>query len=194
LITDDPEFDIIQHMIKPIVLSGDKVLRTESKKVAKIDKKIGELIKDLKDTLVAQKEPEGVGLAAPQIGKNFRVFVMWPNPSDKIKVVINPTPINVSKKPAKEAGAAKTGSQKKIMEGCLSLPNYYSPLTRASTIRIKYRNENWDETEETFYGIDAQIVEHEIDHLNGILFLDRMLEQKKRLYEYKNGEWDEIDI
>jgi peptide deformylase len=180
-------------MIKPILLSGDKILRTKSKPVQKIDKKIIELIKDLKETLKAQVEPEGVGLAAPQIGKNFRMFVIWPDPTSEIKVVINPEIEKISKStnaPTKE----KAKKHKKIMEGCLSLPNYYTPLSRFFSIKIRYRDENWKEHEDQYEGVDAQIVQHEIDHLNGILFIDRMLEQKKDLYEYQNGKWSDVEL
>jgi peptide deformylase len=178
-------------MIKPILVSGDKVLRTVSKPIEKIDKKVLSLISDLKDTLVVQKEPEGVGLAAPQIGKNLRVFVMMP---DKVcKVIINPEIISISK--STKAPTKKLAKKhKKIMEGCLSLPNYYTPLERPFFIKIKYSDETGKEIVEEFEGVDAQIVQHEIDHLDGKLFIDRMFEQKKTLYEYNKGEWSEVEL
>lgn len=179
-------------MKREILLSGDKILRTKSKPVHKLDKKMLSLIQDLKDTLKAQKEPEGVGLAAPQIGKNFRIFVIWPEPSDPMKVIINPEVLNISKDKAVPKKVSK--KHKKIMEGCLSLPNYYTPLDRPFFIKIKYKDENWLEHTESYEGIDAQIVQHEIDHLNGTLFLDRMLEQNHRLYLYEKGEWSEVEL
>ncbi len=178
-------------MVKDIVKSTNEKLRQPSKSIEKIDKKVLELIDDLKDTLIAQVEPEGVGLAAPQIGKNFRIFVM--KPDKDFMVVINPEILYKSKStsPATKAEAKK---HKKIMEGCLSLPNYYTPLERSFEIKIKYMNEKGDTKEESFVGIDAQIVQHEIDHLDGILFIDRMFEQKRRLYEYDHGEWEEVEL
>ncbi len=93
-------------MVRKILQSGDPVLRRKSKTVAKVDKKILDLIKDLKDTLKTQKDPEGVGLAAPQIGKNLRVFLADYKPSlageagkNFKRVVINPEIIKVSKSP-----------------------------------------------------------------------------------------------
>ena len=80
------------------------------------------------------------------------------------------------------------------MEGCLSLPNFYSPLERRMTITIKYKNENDQDLLETFTNIEAQIVQHEIDHLNGVLFIDRLIEQKKPLYEYLDGDWEEVEL
>ena len=160
-----------------------------SKKVGKIDKKIRSLIEDLRDTLIAQKDPEGVGLAAPQIGVNLKVFIIKPSKSDK--VFINPEILSKSKKKK----SPKKGKQyKKIMEGCLSLPHFYSAIERDYLVKLKYTQENGKEATETFEGIEAQIVEHEVDHLNGILFVDRLLEQKKPLFEYKNGEWEEVEL
>lgn len=174
-------------MVSKILDTKDSRLKETSKEVKKIDKKISSLIADLKDTLKAQEDPEGVGLAAPQIGKNVRVFVML---SGKIiKTVINPVVVKVTKDP--EKGKKKGPS---IMEGCLSLPHFYTPLVRANGIEIEYLDETGKRIVEKFTGLDAQIVQHEIDHLNGLLFIDRMFEQKKPLYEHHNGEWDEVDL
>lgn len=170
-------------MIRKIIGAKDPILRRVSKPIRKIDKKILSLIADLKETLLTQKDPKGVGLAAPQIGKNLQVFIMRPN--DKIKTIINPEIISISKQ--------KKG-KKQIMEGCLSIPNYYSPLRRVEKIKIKYLTEDGKEKVETFEGFPAQIVDHEIDHLNGILFTDRVLEQKKPLYKLKADEWEKVDL
>lgn len=172
-------------MIRPILTAQDARLRKKSKPVAKIDKKVLSLIKDLKDTLKAQKDPEGVGLAAPQIGKNFNVFV-FTTPKG-LKTIINPKVISVIKDKTKR-------SKEKILEGCLSLINFYGPLTRPEKIRLKYMTESGKEIIETFLGFDAQIIQHEIDHLNGVLFIDRLIEQKKPLYEHVDDEWEEVEI
>lgn len=176
-------------MIRQILQSGDPVLRKKSKPVDKIDKKIIDVIKDLKDTLMVQEDPEGVGLAAPQIGKNIRIFLM--KPKDRLTVVINPKIVLVEKPQGKNNGKDK---KSQIMEGCLSLPHFYGPLKRASKVTLEYMDENGNIKTETFDGLMAQIVMHEIDHLDGVLFIDRLLEQKKPLYEYKSGEWERVDI
>ncbi len=148
-------------------------------------------------------DPEGVGLAAPQIGKNVRVFAM--KPGDKIQVVINPEIVSISKSPNKPYSAstsakassdkkASRGKGKKIMEGCLSLPHYYGPIEKPSRIKIKYLNEDGKEVVRQFKGFNAQIVQHEIDHLEGILFIDRLLEQKQPLYQLKGEEWEEVEL
>lgn len=175
-------------MICKIVQSGDPVLRTKSKAVGKIDKKVLGVIKDLKDTLKTQKEPEGVGLAAPQIGKNLRIFVA--NYKNFQRTVINPEIIELGQI---EKSNGKM-SKKEILEGCLSLPFYYGPLKRAAKITVRYLNEKGEKVEEKFEGFNAQIMLHEIDHLNGILFIDRLFEEKKPLYKVEGDEWEEVEL
>ena len=177
-------------MIRKILRSGDPKLREISKPVTKIDSKILKLVQDLKETLEVQKDPEGVGLAAPQIGKNLRVFVA--NYKELNKVFINPVILETHQSPK---------SRHEILEGCLSLPNYYGPLKRNQKLKIKYQvpkmaNGQWlmvNKTE-TFTGFRAQIVAHEIDHLNGILFIDRLLEQKKPLYKLEGDNWEKVEL
>lgn len=173
-------------MVKKILSVTDPILRKKSKPVKKIDKKVLSLIADLKDTLVVQENPQGVGLAASQIGKNFRVFAM--KPKDKIKIIINPVIVSISKQ--KE----KSKDENKIMEGCLSLPHFYGPLKRPQEIKIKYLTEKGEKRTEVFKDFPALIVQHEIDHLDGIIFVDRLLEKKKPLYELKGDEWHEVEL
>ena len=191
-------------MVKKIVGVKNPRLRIKSKSVKNIDKKILKLIQDLHDTLSAQKNPEGVGLAGPQIGKNYRVFVA--KLEGNIKTFINPKIVSDIKDPEKASlrldnGARKKGgakhdnhSSRKIMEGCLSLPHYYGPLKRSTRIKISYLDEKGEKKVETFESFSAQIIRHEIDHLNGILFIDRLLEQKKPLYELVGEDWQEVEI
>ncbi|MFI5240921.1 MAG: peptide deformylase [Microgenomates group bacterium] len=174
-------------MIQKVLKSTDPKLRTVSKKVSKIDKKVLQIVQNLKDTLKVQKDPEGVGLAAPQIGKNLRVFIA--DYKKFKKVVINPEIVAIDKKFPKE----KAGKNE-ILEGCLSVPNYYGPLKRAKSVTVKYLNEKAEEVTEKFENFDAQIILHEIDHLNGILFIDHIFEQKKKLYKLTNGEWEDVEL
>lgn len=174
-------------MIRKIIQSGDPILRAKSKPVAKVDKKVLEVIKDLKDTLKTQKEPEGVGLAAPQIGKNVRIFLA--DYKGFTRVVINPEILKIEEKHIKEKK-----SKKEILEGCLSLPYYYGPLKRAAKLTLKYLNEKGEEITEDFTDFNAQIILHEIDHLDGILFIDRLLEDKKPLYKVEDDEWEEVEL
>ncbi len=176
-------------MIRKIIQSGNPILRRKSKNVAKVDKKVQEIIRDLKDTLKTQKEPEGVGLAAPQIGKNLNIFIA--NYKNFQRVVINPEILKIS---GAKSEKLKVKSKKEILEGCLSLPYYYGPLKRANKITVKYLNEKGEEITEDFEGFDAQIILHEIDHLNGTLFIDRLFEEKKPLYKVDGDEWEEVEL
>lgn len=175
-------------MILKIVTSEDKLLRTRSKEIKKVDKKIKNLIKNMKDTLLDQKDPEGVGLAGPQVGKNIRLFVMR-KMDNSLKAIINPKVISKSKK---EEVSQDKGE---ILEGCLSVPYLYGPLKRAKTITIEFLDENGKKQKEKFEGFEATIVQHEIDHLEGTLFIDRLLKAKKPLYKLNEfDEWEEVDF
>ena len=174
-------------MIRKIVDVKNPKLRKKSKPVKNFDRKIQKLVTDMKDTLSSQKDPEGVGLAAPQIGKNLRIFVV--NYDGNQKVVINPKILKVENKKQ-----AKKKKEKNLLEGCLSLPHYYGPIKRPNFIKIKYKNELGKEVTEEFKGFMAQIIQHEVDHLNGIIFIDRVLEQKSPLYKFSGEDWEEVEL
>lgn len=183
-------------MILKIVNVKNPILRSKAKAVdTKIlnsnDKKIVGLIADMKATLQAQKDPEGVGLAAPQVGKSLQLFIV--NYKNLQRVIINPVVLEIAKtKITNKKGKRKVS--RKILEGCLSLPHYYGPIKRAGMIKIKYLNEEGKEMIEQFKGFEAQIIQHEIDHLNGILFIDHILEQKSPLYQFKGADWEEVEL
>lgn len=178
-------------MICKIVQSGDKKLREISKPVRSFDRKILSLIQDLSDTLEIQTDPEGVGLAAPQIGINLRAFAV--SYKNLKRIVINPEILEIKDTP--HPTKTSRGKKNEILEGCLSLPNYYGPLKRDPYVKIKYQNEKGEEIVEEFKDFNAQIILHEIDHLNGIMFVDRLLEQKEKLYRLdKDDEWEEVEI
>ncbi|MDP3917932.1 MAG: peptide deformylase [Candidatus Woesebacteria bacterium] len=182
-------------MVQKIVQSGDPILRRVSRPIGSIDRKTQKLIQDLKDTLSVQKDPEGVGLAAPQIGKNLRAFAV--NFKNLKRIVINPEIISVlsTKRMHHDVGKVQSTKRSEILEGCLSLPHYYGPLKREALVKIKYLDENGKEIIEEFKDFDAQIILHEIDHLNGFLFIDRLLEQKKKLYKLdEKDEWEEVEL
>lgn len=176
-------------MIRKIVQSGNTILRTKSKAVSSVDKKVKDLIKDLKDTLAVQKDPEGVGLAAPQIGRNLQVFVC--NYKDFNRVVINPKILNIVELTKAEK---EKKTKKEILEGCLSLPYYYGPLKRAKKVKVEYLNESGKKITEEFEDFNAQIILHEIDHLKGVLFIDHLLKEKKPLYKVEGDEWEEVEL
>ncbi|EKE05048.1 MAG: hypothetical protein ACD_19C00426G0070 [uncultured bacterium] len=177
-------------MVQRIIQSGEKKLREISKPVAKVDKKVLRLVRDLRDTLAVQKDPEGVGLAAPQIGVNLRVFAI--DFKNLKRIVINPEIIEISNS---SPTTRNRKNKSEILEGCLSLPHYYGPLKREGYVKLKYLDETGKEIVEEFKDFNAQIILHEIDHLNGFLFIDRLLEQKEKLYKLdRDNEWEEVNV
>lgn len=178
-------------MILKVVGVKNPILRQIAKSVTKIDKKILELIKNMLETLDSQEDPEGVGLAAPQVGKSLRIFIV--SYKNLKRVVINPEILEISKQNLSLRDKTKK-KKKDILEGCLSLPHYYGPIKRARQIKIKFMNEKGETQIEEFTGFNAQIISHEIDHLNGILFVDKILEQKAPLYKFSGDEWEEVSI
>lgn len=175
-------------MILKLVDIKAPVLRKKAKPVKKLDKKIKQLIADMKETLISQKDPEGVGLAAPQVGKSLQIFLI--NHDGNEDVVINPKIIKIIK--SKKSRKKKS---EKLLEGCLSLPHYYGPLTRPGKVTIEFRDEEFKKQTKSYKGFMAQIVQHEVDHLQGTLFVDRILEQDAPLYKF-NGEddWEEVRL
>lgn len=180
-------------MIRKIVLSKDPKMHSLSKPIKKIDKKVLALARDLTDTLEAQKDPEGVGLSACQIGILSQIFAMV-DKDKRIKIIINPEVLEV--KNVKKASKVKSHEHGEgdVLEGCLSIPNYYGPLKRPNFITIKYLNLKGESVTETFRDFQAQIVQHEIDHLKGILFLRRIFEQKRPLYKLSGNEFEEVEL
>ena len=136
------------------------VLRARSKEVADIsDEEIQRLIKDMQDTLAIAKN--GIGLAAPQIGKNLRVFIVSPALGLNQIVFINPVITKISEK------------IKLVDEGCLSVIGLYGKIKRAESLKIEAYNQNGRKFKMKADGLVAQLFQHEVDHLDGILFKDK---------------------
>lgn len=188
-----------------IVTAPNSILSLNSKPVPKINKSILNLIEEMKQTLLAAKDPEGVGLAAPQVGQPLRMFITKPNQKSQIQVFINP---KIEKHIAPEVGkkqqvkqSAKTARAKEKsgidkdtqLEGCLSLPNIWGGVERSPSVTLSYLDQLGKKHSKTFKGLSAVIVQHEIDHLNGILFPKRVLEQKGTLYKsHKNEKGEDV--
>lgn len=164
--------------MKPIVFTPNTVLTTETKRVVKIDSQVKSIIKDLQGTLKNADNPKGVGLAAPQIGINLAICVIWPDASSPFKTYINPVITWSSKKILKGI----PGSDNRL-EGCLSIPKVWGIVNRHQTVAVKYLDEKGAVREEKLSDFPAIVIAHEIDHLNGILFPRRVLEQKGQLYK-----------
>lgn len=164
--------------MKSIVHTPNPVLIKRTASVAKIDKKILQIVADMKTALLSADNPKGVGLAAPQIGISLQIFLLRPEAKDPIRVCINPEIVWKSE----EKIRGIPGSESKL-EGCLSIPKVWGIVMRHVSVKLKYLDEKSREQTETFTGFPAVIVQHEVDHLDGILFTKRAVEQKERLYK-----------
>ncbi len=171
------------------------VLSTHTQKVEKIDEKIKQLISDMEKTLVAQKDPKGVGLAANQVGINLSLFIIKSSEKANTKVFINPKILKVIKIPKNSPSKKKTRHTPVKLEGCLSIPKIWGPVKRAKKIYLEYQDlispiikKRW------FQGFEATIIQHEIDHLNGVVFTARSMEQGEKLYKEVDEELKQIEI
>ena len=135
----------------------DPVLRRKAKRVANIDGSIQKLIDDMIDTLRAIR---GVGLAAPQIGKSLRIAVIE-IPEKEVIILINPEII-------------KRQGERVVDEGCLSVPGYYGEVKRSKVVKVKAQDRSGKEFRLRREGLLAHALEHEIDHLNGVLYVDHI--------------------
>jgi peptide deformylase len=165
-------------MIYPIVVYGHPILRKVAAEINKDYPDLGQLIEDLFETMY---HSEGLGLAAPQIGKSIRIFVIdgkpaaedEPSLAEFKKAFINPHIVE------------RTGELMPMNEGCLSIPNLREEVMREAHVRITYYDENWQFHDEEYDGYPARIIQHEYDHLDGILFTDKISPLRRRLLKSK---------
>ena len=180
--------------MKPIVTTPNPVLTKPAKTVTSFDKRLAKLVRDMKVTLRATRNPKGVGLAAPQIGEPWRIFVTRPKDADPIRVFINPECIESSV--SQTEGVPERDNK---LEGCLSIPKIWGKVKRDSMMTLRYQDETGATHTEKFSGFLATIIQHETDHTNGILFVQRVLEQNGKLYQANKDEngkevLDEIEL
>ena len=161
-------------MVLPVYAYGHPVLRKIAKNVTKDDKELKGFIDDLFETMYFS---DGVGLAAPQVGKSIRVFVIDATPMAEDEPSLEGfKKVFINAKIVEQEGEKWT-----FNEGCLSIPGIREDVDRQPKIRIQYYDENWEFHDEIFDGIKARIIQHEYDHLDGVLFPDRLAPLKKRL-------------
>jgi len=163
-------------MVLPVYVYGMSVLRKIAAEIPEDYKELDQLIADLFETMHVS---DGVGLAAPQVGKSLRIFVIDTTPmsenaeepelKDFRKAFINPIIVE------------EWGDPWAFEEGCLSLPNIREEVTRPDHVRIEYYDENWNLKEEEYDGIRARVIQHEYDHLDGKLFVDRISPIRRKL-------------
>lgn len=163
-----------------IVTIPNAVLTTQAKTVTVFDKKLRRIVSDMKQTLLSASKPKGVGLAAPQVGIPYRIFITRPTEKSDIRVFINPEILHISEKTAD-----MSEKEKQKLEGCLSIPNIWGHVTRAQSLTLRYQDEDGTTHEEEFSGFLATIIQHETDHTNGVLFSMRVIEQRGTFYQVK---------
>ncbi|AYV95507.1 peptide deformylase [Fusobacterium necrophorum subsp. funduliforme] len=159
-------------MIYEIKKYGDSVLRKIAEKVEEVNDEIREILRNMVETMYAR---DGVGLAAPQVGISLRMFVCdigTPEESN-VKKIINPliTPL--------------TEETISVEEGCLSIPGIYKKVERIAKLKLEYQNEQGEFVEEILEGFPAIVVQHEYDHLEATLFVDRVSPMAKRMIAKK---------
>lgn len=153
-----PELEDSWNEIPEIVKIGDPVLRKVATPVRKCTKETLELIQKM---IKAMRKAHGLGLAAPQVGVSQRIFIYQVNQKSDLNVLINPTVTN------------HHGEQLEPAEGCLSMPGLQGTVPRAQEVRLKGYDERGRPISKRASGLEARIIQHEFDHLNGILFTDR---------------------
>ncbi len=162
-----------------IYMLGQETLRTPANRIVKVDDSIRKLARDMLITMYSAK---GIGLAAPQVGVQKRILVIdlnFEDPESPPNVFINPEIISSS------------ASVDTYEEGCLSIPGVYLNVVRPSSIKLSYRDEMGRPKKMNAEGLMARCIQHEIDHLNGVLFVDKVTDQdelKKQLKENKFNE------
>jgi len=163
-------------MIYPIVVYGHPVLKKRAVDIKKDEVDVIVLAEDMYETM---EQADGIGLAAPQIGKSIRMFVIDgtkmedPEVNEFKQIFINPIILK------------EEGDEWAFEEGCLSIPEVREDVFRQEKLKLKFFDENWKEHEKEYTGLQARIIQHEYDHIEGILFTDHLSPFKKRLLKGK---------
>ena len=172
-------------MILPIVAYGDAVLRKKAKEIDKDYPKLKELIENMYETMYGAY---GVGLAAPQIGLPIRLFLVDTEPfsededlSEKDREQMK----NFKKTFINAQILEEEGDEWAFNEGCLSIPDVREDVFRQPNIKIQYQDENFETHVEEYDGLIARVIQHEYDHIEGVLFTDKLSSFKKRLIKGK---------
>lgn len=161
-------------MILPIYVYGQPVLREIAKPVDLEMEGLDQLIADMEETM---KNADGVGIAAPQVGRSLRILIVsgadlsedYPELRNFRRVMINPEVIEKSEETAEYS------------EGCLSVPDINCNVIRPKRITVRYINQNRETVTESFDGFGCRMVEHELDHLDGHMFVDRVSQIRRKL-------------
>lgn len=164
-------------MILPIYVYGSAVLRQKAEEITPEYPNLKKFLTDLWETMY---EADGVGLAAPQVGKSIRIFV----------VDVDPGPNEKGIEPFKQAFInpviyERFGDEWAFNEGCLSIPGIHEDVMRPAGVKIRYVDENFVEHDEEYTGYAARVIQHEYDHLEGEMFVDKVSPLRKTLLRSK---------
>ncbi len=172
-------------MILPIIAYGDPVLRKTGKEITKDYPNLDVLLENMFETMY---EARGIGLAAPQVGVPIRIFIVDATPFEEDEELTEKerTFLSTFKEVFINAKIIiETGDEWAFSEGCLSIPDIREDVFRNDTIKIEYLDENFKKHTKEFDGIVARIIQHEYDHIEGVLFTDKLSSLKKRLIKSK---------
>lgn len=212
-----------------LVLVPNPILSEKTKPIERFDSALKDLTFAMEKTLIAQVNPQGVGLAAPQIGKNLSLFIIKTSKKAKTEFFVNPgisdfkpnqilnkiqkneqtmppseivsdnpsseeKDLNHDKVSSRQSNFLKEKTKKKDLklEGCLSIPKIWGPVQRYQKVLLTYQDLDGKPHKRWFSGFKATVIQHEIDHLQGILFTQRTLEQKHELFEEKSGKLEKL--
>jgi peptide deformylase len=174
-------------MILPIVVYGSPILRLVAREIQSGYPNLEQFLADMFETMY---KADGMGLAAPQVGKSIRIFVVdgtsleedEPAMKDFKKVFINPKIITLD------------GESVVMNEGCLSLPKLREDVNRHSKVTIRYYDEHFNLFEEEYEGLKARVIQHEYDHLEGMMFIDRIPPLRKKLLKGKLNDITKLKV
>lgn len=170
-----------------VLIAPNNKLRAQTKPIKKITPALIEIIEEMIKLTKTYVDPQGVGLASTQVGRDEMLFVALQK-DQSFKAHINPKIISYSKR------------KKLMLEGCLSIPNYWGKIERPIAVTVSYMDIDGNQVKEHLTGLEAHIFQHEVDHLNGKLFMDIVMEQKAKLYKVvgkdKYGEdiWEAVPL
>ncbi|MBI3620276.1 peptide deformylase [Candidatus Roizmanbacteria bacterium] len=177
-----------------IVTVPNPILTAPTQPVKNINEPVRQLIKQMAVTLNAQVDPQGVGLAAPQIGQSLALFIMKPSPDAAPRAFINPKIRRLIFSKAKKPVSSAKKTRRHKLEGCLSIPKIWSPIGRAIKVSLEYQDLAGKINTKWFTSFEAVIIQHEVDHLEGILFTKRAIEQSLPVYEEQGKKLTKVEI
>ncbi|WP_027418251.1 peptide deformylase [Crocinitomix catalasitica] len=174
-------------MILPIVAYGSPILKKEAEEIEQNHEGLAQLIENMFETMY---EASGVGLAAPQINQSIRVFIVDASPFAEVEEGEEPDPMAAGLDGFKKVFInpiieEESGEEWAFAEGCLSIPKIREEVMRKPKIKISYYDQDWNYLEEEYEGYAARIIQHEYDHVDGILFTDHLSPLKKRMLKKK---------